>query len=53
MGCIVNGPDEAMDADIGIACGKGRGVLFRRGEKIGVVEEKDFLTALMQEVEKL
>ena len=53
MGCIVNGPDEARDADIGIACGKGRGVLFRKGEKIGVVEEKDFLTALMQEVDKL
>ncbi len=53
MGCVVNGPGEAMDADIGIACGKGRGILFRKGEKIGVVEEKDFLTVLMREVEKL
>ncbi|MBI2852253.1 MAG: flavodoxin-dependent (E)-4-hydroxy-3-methylbut-2-enyl-diphosphate synthase [Chloroflexi bacterium] len=52
MGCAVNGPGEAMDADIGIACGKGRGILFRKGEKIGVVDEKDFLTALMTEVEK-
>ena len=53
MGCVVNGPGEAMDADIGIACGQGRGVLFRKGEKIGVVEEKDFLTVLMAEVERL
>jgi len=53
MGCVVNGPGEAKDADVGIACGKGRGVLFKKGEKIGVVEEKDFLTALMREVERL
>ena len=52
MGCVVNGPGEAKDADIGIACGKGKGILFRKGEKIGVVEEKDFLTALMAEVER-
>ncbi|MFC1979960.1 flavodoxin-dependent (E)-4-hydroxy-3-methylbut-2-enyl-diphosphate synthase [Chloroflexota bacterium] len=52
MGCVVNGPGEAMDADIGIACGKGRAVLFKKGEQIGVVEEKDFLTALMAEVER-
>ncbi len=51
MGCVVNGPGEAMDADVGIACGKGRAILFKKGEKIGVVEEKDFLTALMAEVE--
>ena len=51
MGCVVNGPGEAKDADVGIACGKGRGVIFRRGEKVAVVEEKDFLTALMREVE--
>jgi (E)-4-hydroxy-3-methylbut-2-enyl-diphosphate synthase len=53
MGCIVNGPGEAKDADIGIACGKGRGVLFRKGEQIGTVEEKDFVSALMAEVERL
>ncbi len=51
MGCVVNGPGEARDADVGIACGKGRGVIFRKGEKVGVVEEKDFLNALMAEVE--
>ena len=53
MGCIVNGPGEARDADIGIAGGKGKGILFKKGEKIGVVEEKDFLTVLMREVERL
>jgi (E)-4-hydroxy-3-methylbut-2-enyl-diphosphate synthase len=52
MGCEVNGPGEARDADIGIACGKGRAILFKKGEKIGVVEEKDFLSALIAEVER-
>ena len=51
MGCAVNGPGEARDADIGIACGKGKGILFKKGEKIGVVEEKDFITTLMREIE--
>jgi len=53
MGCVVNGPGEARDADIGIACGKGRAVLFKKGEKIGVVEEKDFVRVLMEEVRRL
>jgi len=53
MGCVVNGPGEAKDADIGIACGRGRAVLFKRGEKIGTVEEKDFIRVLMTEVERL
>ena len=52
MGCVVNGPGEAKDADVGIACGKGRGVIFRKGEKVRTVEEADFLGALMQEVER-
>ena len=51
MGCVVNGPGEAKDADVGIACGKGKGVLFKKGEKIGVVDEKDFVDVLMREVE--
>jgi (E)-4-hydroxy-3-methylbut-2-enyl-diphosphate synthase len=51
MGCVVNGPGEAKDADVGIACGKGKGVIFKRGKKVAVVAEKDFLTALMREVE--
>ncbi len=51
MGCVVNGPGEARDADVGIACGKGRGVIFRKGKQVRTVEEKDFLEALMAEVE--
>ena len=53
MGCVVNGPGEAGDADIGIACGKGQGVLFKKGIKVGVVAEKDFLSALMREIARL
>jgi (E)-4-hydroxy-3-methylbut-2-enyl-diphosphate synthase len=53
MGCVVNGPGEAKDADVGIACGKGKGVIFRKGEKVKTVEEADFLEALMAEVEKV
>jgi (E)-4-hydroxy-3-methylbut-2-enyl-diphosphate synthase len=52
MGCIVNGPGEAKDADVGIACGKGRAVLFRKGEQVLTIEEKDFVKALMDEVNK-
>jgi (E)-4-hydroxy-3-methylbut-2-enyl-diphosphate synthase len=52
MGCVVNGPGEAKDADVGIACGKNRGVLFKNGKRIRVVEEKDFLRALMGAIEK-
>jgi (E)-4-hydroxy-3-methylbut-2-enyl-diphosphate synthase len=52
MGCVVNGPGEAKDADVGIACGKGRAVLFKKGKKIRTIEEKDFVKALMEEVER-
>jgi len=52
MGCVVNGPGEAKDADVGIACGKNRGILFKNGKQIGVVEGKGFLQALMGEIEK-
>ncbi len=52
MGCAVNGPGEAREADIGIAGGKGMGLLFRKGKIIKRVEEKDLLSALMEEIEK-
>ncbi len=52
MGCVVNGPGEARDADIGIACGQGKAVLFKKGKKIRIIEKKDFLTVLMAEVER-
>ena len=53
MGCVVNGPGEARDADVGIACGKGKGVIFKKGKKVGTVVEKDFVIALMREVERV
>ena len=51
MGCVVNGPGEARDADVGIACGKGRGAIFRKGDVVKTVDEKDFLQALMAEID--
>ncbi|MCL0044204.1 flavodoxin-dependent (E)-4-hydroxy-3-methylbut-2-enyl-diphosphate synthase [Dehalococcoidia bacterium] len=53
MGCEVNGPGEAKDADVGIAAGAGRAVIFRKGKKVRVVPEPEMLTALMAEVENL
>lgn len=53
MGCVVNGPGEARDADVGIACGKGRGALFRKGEVVRTVEESELLTALMTEIDNI
>jgi (E)-4-hydroxy-3-methylbut-2-enyl-diphosphate synthase len=53
MGCVVNGPGEAKAADVGIACGKWRGVIFRKGQIVRTVEESDFLEALMAEVERV
>jgi (E)-4-hydroxy-3-methylbut-2-enyl-diphosphate synthase len=52
MGCVVNGPGEARDADVGIACGKGKAILFKKGKKIKTVQEKDFVNSLMAEVER-
>ncbi len=52
MGCVVNGPGEAREADIGIAGGKGRGILFRKGKVVKTVKEKDLLRELMSEIGK-
>ena len=52
MGCEVNGPGEAKDADVGIAAGAGRAIIFRKGQKARIVGEADMLTALMEEVHK-
>ncbi len=49
MGCVVNGPGEAKMADLGIAGGKGRGVIFRKGEIIRTVDEPQFMEALIEE----
>ena len=53
MGCVVNGPGEARDADIGIACGKGKGAIFRQGKVIRTVAEKDFFKALLNEIKEI
>lgn len=53
MGCIVNGPGEAKEADIGIAGGDGNGLIFKKGEILRKVDEKDLLEELMKEIEKL
>ncbi len=51
MGCVVNGPGEAKGADFGIAGGKGKGVIFRKGEIVRTVPETELLDALMAEIE--
>ena len=53
MGCVVNGPGEACNADVGIAGGAGEGLLFRRGEVLRKVPQDKLVEALMEEIEKL
>ena len=53
MGCAVNGPGEASDADLGVACGRGQALLFSHGQIIGKVAEDQIVDALMAEVDKL
>jgi (E)-4-hydroxy-3-methylbut-2-enyl-diphosphate synthase len=52
MGCVVNGPGEAREADLGIAGGKGIGILFKKGKIIKKIKEKDLLDELMHEISK-
>ncbi len=53
MGCVVNGPGEAREADLGIAAGKGRGHLFIKGQVVRVVPEAEMVDALVDEARKL
>ena len=53
MGCVVNGPGEAREADIGVAGGKGMGAIFAKGKVIKSVQEKQILSALLEEIEKI
>ena len=53
MGCVVNGPGEAREADIGIAGGDGCGLVFKKGEILRKVPEDRLVDALLEEVEKL
>ena len=52
LGCVVNGPGEASSADIGIAAGKGVGILYRRGEMIKRVREEEIVSTVLEEVQK-
>ena len=51
MGCVVNGPGEAREADIGIAGGKGEGLLFKKGKIIKKIPENELVEQLMKEIE--
>jgi (E)-4-hydroxy-3-methylbut-2-enyl-diphosphate synthase len=52
LGCVVNGPGEAREADLGIAAGKGKGVIFKRGEIIRHVLEHEMVDALIEEIDR-
>jgi (E)-4-hydroxy-3-methylbut-2-enyl-diphosphate synthase len=53
MGCIVNGPGEAKEADIGVAGGRGHGILFKKGRLVRKIPEKDLVKVLIEEVRKM
>ena len=53
MGCVVNGPGEAREADIGIAGGKGEGIIFKKGKIIKKVKESELVDELMKEIDSL
>jgi (E)-4-hydroxy-3-methylbut-2-enyl-diphosphate synthase len=53
MGCVVNGPGEAGEADVGIAGGRGQGLLFRKGKPVRKVPEQDLARALIEEAMKI
>ena len=53
MGCVVNGPGEAREADLGIAAGKGRGHLFVKGHVVRVVPEDEMVEALLEAAERI
>ncbi|MCS6966094.1 MAG: flavodoxin-dependent (E)-4-hydroxy-3-methylbut-2-enyl-diphosphate synthase, partial [Candidatus Kapabacteria bacterium] len=52
LGCVVNGPGEASEADIGIAAGRGVAILYRKGEAIRRVREDEIVTAILEELER-
>ena len=53
MGCAVNGPGEAREADIGIAGGDGVGLLFKKGEIVKKVPEEALLSCLLEEIARM
>jgi len=53
MGCIVNGPGEAADADLAVCCAKNKAYLYRKGQKIAIVPESKIIPALLEELKNL
>lgn len=53
MGCVVNGPGEAKEADLGVAGGNGQGLIYRKGQLIRKVQESDIVSAFLEEARKL
>ncbi len=53
MGCVVNGPGEAREADFGIAGGNGQGIVFRKGEVIKTVPEAELVDTLFREIDPI
>ena len=53
MGCVVNGPGEAREADVGVAGGKGMGAIFAKGKVVKSVSEKEIIPALLKEIKKI
>lgn len=53
MGCVVNGPGEAKEADIGIAGGMGEGLIFKKGKILRKVKEENLVDALIEEVKNI
>jgi len=53
MGCVVNGPGEAADADVALCAGKGKGYIYRRGSRVKTAPEQDIIPALLRELQRL
>ena len=53
VGCVVNGPGESRDADVGLAGGRGKGMIYRKGQVVKTVPESDFLEEVLKEIASL
>jgi len=53
MGCIVNGPGEAADADLAVCCAKNKGYIYRKGRRRTIVAENKIIPALLKELQSL
>jgi (E)-4-hydroxy-3-methylbut-2-enyl-diphosphate synthase len=53
MGCVVNGPGEAREADVGVAGGRGQGILFKKGEVVRKIPEEQLAEVLISEVKRI